>query len=74
MAMCKLIHASHQPSKMVLKLSPQGFAGTRGLTAKGSTAQLQQCPSPVQRGSKWARSQADDGDVAKHLMKVPGGV
>lgn len=69
----KLIHASHQPGKMVLELSPQGMAGTRGLPARGSMAQLQQSKSPIQPGSEWARSQAKDGDVAKHLMKVSGG-
>lgn len=70
---CKLIHASHQPGKMVLELSPQGMAGTRGLPAQGSTAQLQQPESPIQLGSEWARAQTKDGEVAKHLMKVSGG-
>lgn len=71
--MHKLIHASHQPGKMVLELSPQGMAGTRGLPAQGSMAQLQQPESPIQPGSERARRQAKDGDVAKHLMKVSGG-
>lgn len=71
--MCKLIHASHQPSKLVLELSPQGMAGTGVFPGWGSVAQLQQLESPIQPSSEWARSQAKDGDAAKHLMKVSGG-
>lgn len=48
-------------------------AGTRGLPAWGSTAQLQQPESPIQPGREWARGQAKDGDLAKHLTKVSGG-
>lgn len=69
----KLTHVSHQPGKMVLELSPQDMAGASGLSARGSMAQLQQPKSPIPPGSEWAKSQAKDEDVAKHLMKMCGG-
>jgi len=71
--MCQLVHAGDQPGEMVLELRPQGMAGARGLPARGSTTQLQQPESPTQPGGERTRSQAEDGDVAKHLKKVSGG-